>query len=119
MSMKFTPRFALVATLATVSASSFGQAIPGADHVHLTCNLGSFRIQGTDKLPAQGHLDFSFKGTFLVVGLEGKIQVTGNVKKEFESSQSKRQVYFGKGRVVIDGVFKTAEWFGQDMTGDM
>jgi len=116
--MNFTTRFALSAAILATSVSAFAQRVPGDDDVFLSCKVGSFRIQGSDKLPSQGHLEVSYTGTFLLVGLQGKLQVSGNLRKEFEDPKTQRQVYFGTGKVVIDGIFKTAEWFGRDMNAE-
>ncbi len=116
----FRPIFAAVLTVTALLSVARAQSSheAGADVINFTTKIGSFKMVGgapTD--PPSGHLEMSFTGTLLVVGLDGQIQVTGNLKKEYDNAKYKRVAYHGTGKVVIDGKYASAQWFGRDLTG--
>mgnify|MGYP005836073615 CR=1 FL=1 len=94
--------------------------------LHLQTRLGSFKM-----VDGRGRVEIAFTGTVLISGLQadedagrrakyqgispldGSLQVTGNVRREW-SGQS-RQVFFGTGRIVLNGRFRGIQWFGRDM----
>jgi len=62
--------------------------------LNLSTRLGSFRA-----INCEGRMEFTFTGTVLISRMDGDVQVTGNVRKEYEFGD--RKVYYGTGRVVI------------------
>ncbi|HXH62342.1 MAG TPA: hypothetical protein VNI20_13425 [Fimbriimonadaceae bacterium] len=78
--------------------------------MHFNSNLGSFRM-----IDGEGRVEIDFTGTILVNKLQGSVQVSGNLKKEFDGM--KRTVYHGTGHMVVSGQFRAIQWFGSDMTG--
>lgn len=78
--------------------------------IHLQTRLGSFKI-----IDGQGRAEFDFKGTILVNKIEGRLSVTGAVRKEYEKHD--RQIWTGSGRVVILGKWRGLQWFGKDLKG--
>jgi hypothetical protein len=88
------------------------------DTFHMQTKVGSFKMleKGPTSPPA-GRLEFSFAGTVLLNGLApgSFIHITGNVQKEYDHPEHERQVYFGRGKILIIGKFKTCQWFGQDL----
>ncbi len=87
-------------------------------------NLGSFRSAN-----GAGKIQFSFSGTVLIhnwdleakpkdiekVPKSYKVTLQGNIKKEYEKHG--RAVYFGKGTITIEGVWRAIQWFGKNMKG--
>lgn len=86
----------------------------GGKTLNFKCNLGSFKLLPKSGM-ADGHIEMSFTGTLLVSQFDGKITVSGNLKKEFEGYG--RAAYFGTGKVVIDGKFRGVQWFGSGLSG--
>ncbi len=82
----------------------------GDDTIYFETALGSFKI-----LNGRGKITFSFKGTVLVSGLDGKAAVTGKVKKEYEHDG--RTAYFGEGTIELLGTWRGLQWFGSNMKG--
>lgn len=102
-----------------IPASALAQLPPPAyqDTVHMQSHVASFKFVPKGDLLPVGRLEFSFQGTVLVNGLaEGSyLQTTGDVRKEYENKQHGRQVFFGKGKILIVGKFKGCQWFGRDL----
>jgi hypothetical protein len=91
--------------------------MPG-DTFHIHTKVGTFKmLRKSPESPPAGRLEISFAGTVLVYGLEpgSFIQVTGNVRKEYDRPEHQRQVYFGRGKILLVGKFQTCQWFGQDL----
>ena len=128
------PTLAVFGTaMLTLSAVSFAQGgdkkapapleKPVYGEMHLSTTIGSFRmLEFNDDKPPEGHFEISFTGTVLVDttdavknprGLTTKVTVQGNVKKEV--SYHGRDVYFGKGKLIVDGGWHALQWFGRDM----
>ncbi len=106
---------AAIAVFAFAGAQLNPAPPPGADTIYLSSGVGSFKIVGgSPTAPPVGRLEVSFTGTLLLSDPQGDLQVTGNLKKEFEAH--KKVVYHGTGKVVINGKFFSAQWFGKDMT---
>lgn len=80
----------------------------------LKSKLGSFKIMGVERRPAEGRMEISFTGTVLVNGTP-KVEANG-VRREFYRPDHKQQVYHGTGKLVIDGAFESIQWFGRDMS---
>ncbi|HTQ11121.1 MAG TPA: hypothetical protein VMI31_13725 [Fimbriimonadaceae bacterium] len=87
------------------------------DDLHMQTKIGSFKLvrKGAD-LP-NGRLEFTFAGTVLVSGLipGSKMTVTGNVREEYDDKEHGKQVFFGRGKMVIIGQFRACQWFGTDL----
>lgn len=97
-------------------AGAQGPAPAGSDTVFLSSKVGSFKILGGGPAnPPIGDLELSFTGTLLISGAESPLQVSGNLKKEYDAH--KKVVYHGTGKVSVKGKFFSAQWFGRDMTG--
>jgi len=87
-------------------------------------NLGSFRSAN-----GAGKIQFSFSGTVLIHNWDldvknkdiekapktYKVTLQGNIRKEYEKHG--RAVYFGKGTITIEGVWRAIQWFGKNMKG--
>lgn len=85
-------------------------------------SIGSFKLVSPGERNAQGKLVMNFRGTLLVVGYKpntpnAQVQVEGNLRKEYENSSRERVLFHGQGRVVLDGKFKSVQWFGRDLQG--
>jgi hypothetical protein len=87
----------------------------GSDKILFTSNVGSFKILGSDLVPAKGVLDVKVDGTILVSGLEGNVQVEG-LTKEYELTDYKKIAYHGKGRLVLNGTCRSVQAFGRAMS---
>lgn len=97
-------------------AGAQGPAVAGSDTVFFASKVGSFKILGGGPSnPPVGDLEMSFSGTLLISGAENPIQVTGNLKKEYDAH--KKVAYHGTGKITVKGKFFSAQWFGRDMTG--
>ncbi|MFZ4508273.1 MAG: hypothetical protein ACOYON_11325 [Fimbriimonas sp.] len=79
--------------------------------------VGSMKCLPVGELRAEGKIDVSFNGTLLVNGLEGKVTLFGNLRKEYENTKRKRVLYFGSGRAVIEGKFGGVQIFGREIKG--
>ena len=98
---------------------------PDYDEFNLTTKIGSFKmLEFNDDKPPEGHFEMSFTGTVLIDtseavanprGLKTTVHTEGNVKKEV--SYHGRDVYFGTGKIVVDGGWHALQWFGRDMVG--
>lgn len=95
------------------------KANAGYGHLNFVTNVGAFKVLGSDEVPVTGALTLKFTGTVLVsVPKPGtKITVTGNVRKEYETQDKLKQVYFGTGTMQIVGVVRAVQFFGRDLTG--
>lgn len=92
--------------------------------LYFQTNLGSFRSAN-----GAGKIQFSFSGTVLIHNWDldvktkdiekapktYKVTLQGNIKKEYEKHG--RVVYFGKGTITIEGVWRAIQWFGKNMKG--
>jgi len=105
-----------VAAIAIFTLAGAQQKNPaGADMIFLDSKVGSFKIVGgSPTAPPVGRLEVSFTGTLLVSDAVGKVEVSGNLKKEYD--HHKKVAYHGTGKVIVDGKFFSAQWFGRDMT---
>ena len=93
-----------------ICASAFASA--QADLLNMETAIGSFKL-----INGEGTVTFSFEGTVLLVGAEGDVKLEGDLKKEFDSKEMKRQSYFGKGRLTIKGKWRGIQWFGTNLKG--
>lgn len=97
-----------VAQPATPAQRAGVTAQPGFATMHLEAMLGSFKM-----IDGQGRVEFSFEGTVLLSQIKGQRQVTGNVQRKYNAEG--REVWFGRGRVVVTGSWRAIQWFGKDM----
>ncbi|MER3462567.1 MAG: hypothetical protein C4342_06180, partial [Armatimonadota bacterium] len=81
---------------------------PKTGVMKMKCDIGSFLVKGS------GKITINFRGTLLVYRLKGTVNISGNVRKEFEGFD--RVSYFGTGTAVIQGEWRHIQWFGGDMT---
>jgi hypothetical protein len=100
------------------SAMAMMPAPEASDLVFIKSGVGSFKVvpKGPGAPPA-GRLEFSFSGTVLITGLEpgSFLQTSGNVRREYQNEKFAKQVYFGRGKILIVGKFRNCEWFGRDL----
>lgn len=104
---------------ASIPASAIAQLPPPApqDTLRIKTNVGSFKIVGKGPSMPSGRLEFAFKGTVLVSGLEpgSYLKTTGNVRREYFDEKQNKQVFFGNGRVLLVGRFRGCQWFGRNL----
>lgn len=109
-------RFLCLLAATSLSGLALAQIAPREYGVlNFQSTLGSFRLVDSGGKLAEGKVTIEFTGTLLVSGLEGKLDVSGNLKKEYDGSG--RKVYFGTGKAVIDGKFRAVQLFGRNMKG--
>lgn len=91
----------------------------GFGHINFETHVGSFKLQGTDETFVTGALQMNFSGTVLISGVRPgtQVTVTGNVRKEYETEDKQRQVYFGTGKVVVLGQLRALQFFGRELSG--
>lgn len=85
---------------------------PSYGAIRFRANLGSFKI-----INGSGRVEVSFSGSMLISGLKPgtKLSVTGQLSKQYDSGG--RTVYFGVGKVVVDGEWRGIQVFGKKMDG--
>lgn len=109
------PTFALMA-----SAQAPLQPTPTTTgKLSMTAAVGSFKmVPHSDEDPVKGHLEMSFSGTVLVSGLakDGHIAVSGKVHEEYNDTKHMKTIYFGTGKIVMDGTVRSIQWFGHDLS---
>jgi len=96
---------------------------PDYDVFNLQTKIGSFKmLEFNDDKPPEGHFEMSFTGTVLIDttdavknprGLTTQVKTEGNVKKELNFHG--RDVYFGTGKIIVDGGWHALQWFGRDL----
>ncbi|HVT11514.1 MAG TPA: hypothetical protein VHE55_04545 [Fimbriimonadaceae bacterium] len=113
------PPTAPATSTGAIPQSALAQLPPPAydDTLHMESHVASFKIVPKGDAIPSGRLEFSFEGTVLVNGLtDGSfLQTTGNVRKEYENKEHGRQVFFGRGKILIVGKFRACQWFGRDL----
>ena len=89
---------------------------PG-DTLVMNTHVGSFKILPKGEELPSGRLEFSFTGTVLFTGVDpaSVLQVSGNVRKEYDNAKQGKQVYFGTGKILLVGKFRNCQWFGRDL----
>jgi len=83
--------------------------------LHLTTNLGSFKILSPGDVDAEGTVDMSFKGTVLISGIDGTVTPSATLTREYYDTKHNKQTFFGTGHLLIAGKFRSIEWLGQDL----
>ena len=89
----------------------------GAGPLHFATNIGSFKILGTDDTGVTGRLEFSGKGTVLISGIDKPPATTGTLKLEYSYLPLKKYAFHGDGSFVLDGHFRSVQWFGTKLNG--
>ncbi len=89
---------------------------PKSEKVIFSTQVGSFRIMAKGDDKPFGALEMRFKGTVLVSGLEGPIETSPGVKREYHDEKHQKSVYFGDGTLKLNGKFLSIQWFGRDMS---
>jgi hypothetical protein len=80
----------------------------GYGTLHLETKLGSFKL-----LDGTGRVEISFTGSILLHKVDGQVEVSGKLRKEYEGHD--RKVYFGTGKIIVVGKWRGIQWFGKDM----
>lgn len=85
--------------------------------IYFNTNVGSFKILGINEIPVEGTIDLEFKGTVLVSDLEpgSSIVVSPGIRREIDDKKLNKQVYFGHGRITIEGKLRALQFFGTDL----
>ncbi len=96
---------------------------PDYGQFNMTTRVGSFKmLEFNDQNQPEGHFEMTFTGTVLVDtskavphdrNLKTVVHTSGNVK--FEKSYHGRDLYFGTGKIIVDGGWHAIQWFGRDM----
>ena len=111
--MKHLALFSIAAlATATIAQEPTKEALKakGWGKLYFNSHLGSFKC-----IDGSGRMEFQFAGTVLVTKIQGTVTATGNIKKEYEKNG--RQVFSGRGNIVVDGKWRGVQWFGSDMVG--
>lgn len=83
---------------------------PGFSTMHLETKIGSCKfIDGT------GRVEISFSGSLLISQLKGTRVVSGNLTRQYHNPKENRELFYGRGRIVITGSWRGMQWFGRDM----
>lgn len=107
--------FALFFSLTRFAQAQGIKRLEGNGTLHFSTKLGSFKILSVENEPVTGHLEMTFKGGLLVSGLDHEPKPSGNVRLEYTYAPLKKYAYFGQGKIVLDGPFRSLQWFGSDM----
>lgn len=82
---------------------------PSFGTLHAKTNIGSAK-----SMDGKGRFEISFEGTLLISGYKGApIQIQGELVQQYKDSG--RTVYFGRGRCILSGQWRGAQWFGQKL----
>lgn len=86
------------------------------DTLFMSTKLGSFKL-----MDGEGRVEISFTGSVLISQLKGVRSVSGNLRMEYPRNEKEkatgRELWFGTGKIVIDGGFRAIQWFGRDLSG--
>jgi len=87
------------------------------DTLHMKTKIGSFKLVRKGPELPNGRLEFSFAGTVLVSGLVpgSTLKTIGDLREEYDNKEQGKQVFFGKGKIIIVGEFRACQWFGTDL----
>lgn len=85
----------------------------GFSTFHMHTRLGSFKVVSQGDTPAQGRFEMSFTGSAMISHLDGKLEVLGNLRKEYDKGG--RKVYQGTGKIIVTGKWRSLQWFGRNM----
>lgn len=80
----------------------------GYGTLHLRAREGSFRI-----FEGEGRVVIDSSGTVLISGLVGQVKKSADIRLQYQNDE--RQVYFGRGKIEIEGKFRAIQWSGKDL----
>jgi hypothetical protein len=84
------------------------EAVPKAGKMRLWATVGSFRLEG------HGKVEISFTGCLMAYRYEGAPPlISGKVRKEYQGLG--RTAWFGTGKAVFEGKWRSLHWFGKNM----
>ncbi|MDR3691313.1 MAG: hypothetical protein P4L46_18175 [Fimbriimonas sp.] len=96
---------------------------PAYGNLYMSTKLGSFKmLEYNDDAQPEGHFEMSFSGTVLIDTTEAvkhnrnlttSVKVEGNVRRELQYHG--RDLYHGKGKLIVDGGWHAIEFFGEDL----
>lgn len=116
---KYTIRIVSLAALAGLGALAITQTAPRPSAAPAPTDPSKFetmllktKLGSANFINGQGRVEFSFQGSLLVHDVRGSVAVTGNVVKQYEANR--RTVYFGRGKVVVEGRWANVYWWGKD-----
>lgn len=89
------------------------------DDLYFNTKVGSFKILPRGNVMPSGSLSMTFTGSVLISGLEGDVQATGSVRREYWQKEHNKEVWFGTGKLVIKGKFLNVQWFGRDLNAEL
>jgi hypothetical protein len=78
------------------------------DILYLRAKEGGFRM-----FEGEGKVEITSLGTVLVTGLRGRVMKSDDIRLQYKDPL--RQVYFGRGRLVVQGKFRALQWAGKDL----
>jgi hypothetical protein len=118
---RFLPLFGLAAVAGLIAVAQDNEEAapevnPETDYgtINLATTLGSFRA-----IDGEGEIEGSFEGTVLFSRVDGDLEVTGEVRKEYENEELQRVLYTGNGSFRVDGSWRGIQWFGKNMRATM
>lgn len=82
-------------------------AEPGYSTMHLQTQVGSCKF-----LNGRGRVEISFQGSILLSNVRGRKEITGNLVRQYNANG--RELYYGKGRIVVTGQWRAIQWFGEN-----
>ncbi|MHB8636474.1 MAG: hypothetical protein ACYC96_08375 [Fimbriimonadaceae bacterium] len=100
-------------------ARAQGMVRPAGNGVfHFTTNIGSFKLLGIEDQGVSGHFEMTANGTVLVTGVDKLPTVTGTLRLEKSFPKWKKYCYHGRGKLTLDGAWRSVQWFGTDLVGN-
>jgi hypothetical protein len=87
----------------------------GPGTIHFSTRLGSFKLVSVENEPVSGHLEMTFKGGLLVSGIDTPPKPVGKIREEYTYAPLKKYAFSGEGKLVLDGTFRSLQWFGSDL----
>ena len=95
------------------TAAQRAGVVPSKDFgtMHLYTKIGSCKF-----LNGEGRLEISYSGSLLLSQFKGKYTITGNLVRQYNSPEHGRELYYGKGTIVLTGKWRGLQWFGRDFT---
>ncbi len=79
--------------------------------MHLTTKIGSCKF-----IDGEGRVEINFSGSLLLSQVKGTRVVSGNLVRQYNSPERGRELFYGKGKIVVTGSFRGMQWFGKDFS---
>lgn len=76
--------------------------------LHLRAREGSFRM-----FEGEGRVVIDSSGTVLISGLVGQVKKSDDIRLQYQNDE--RQVYFGHGKIEVQGRFRAIQWSGKNL----